>query len=174
MRRNLNIININYIYKTLTRLPFSLPPPTKMPVLSLPSLPGPICSDLNPTRTWIRTPRYPPRRLSIQLTATFNNNPCSSAGDFFRQLSVSSVVLIGLGLSSLWAFPPPASARIRPASPSSLAHAQETLGLFASPNLLHSIVLFLLASRSLRKGLVLSGNSVVSWMVVLYAALLVP
>ncbi|KAL0407924.1 UNVERIFIED_CONTAM: Spermidine/putrescine-binding periplasmic protein 1 [Sesamum radiatum] len=110
-----------------------------MPVLSLPSLPGPISSDPNPTRTWIRTPRYPPPRLSIKLTATLNNNPCSSAGDFLRQLSVSSVVLIGLGMSSLWAFPPPASARICPASPSSLAHAQETL---------------------------------VSWMVALYAALL--
>ncbi|KAK4401065.1 Spermidine/putrescine-binding periplasmic protein 1 [Sesamum angolense] len=101
-----------------------------MPVLSLPSIPGPICSNPNPTLTWIRTPRYPPRRLSIKLTATLNNSPCSSAGDFLRQLSVSSVVLIGLGLSSLWAFPPPASARICPASPSSLAHAQETLGEF--------------------------------------------
>ncbi|KAL0327665.1 UNVERIFIED_CONTAM: Spermidine/putrescine-binding periplasmic protein 1 [Sesamum angustifolium] len=119
-----------------------------MPVLSLPSIPGPICSNPNPTLTWIRTHRYPPRRLSIKLTATLNNSPCSSAGDFLRQLSVSSVVLIGLGLSSLWAFPPPALARICPASPSSLAHAQETLGLFASPNLLHSIVLFLVASRS--------------------------
>ncbi|KAL0372006.1 UNVERIFIED_CONTAM: Spermidine/putrescine-binding periplasmic protein 1 [Sesamum calycinum] len=98
-----------------------------MPVLSLPSLPGPICSNPNPARTWIQTPRCPPRRLSTKLTATLNNNPYSSAGDFLRQLSVSSVVLIGLGLSSLWAFPPPASARICPASPSSLAHAQETL-----------------------------------------------
>ncbi|KAK4422425.1 Spermidine/putrescine-binding periplasmic protein 1 [Sesamum alatum] len=98
-----------------------------MAVLSLPSLPGPTYSNPNPTRTWIRTPRYSPRHRSIKLTATLNNNPCSPAGDFLRQLSVSSVLLIGVGLSSLWAFSSPASARISPASPLSLAHAQETL-----------------------------------------------
>ncbi|KAL3819967.1 hypothetical protein ACJIZ3_005872 [Penstemon smallii] len=56
---------------------------------------------------------------SVKLSAT--NSP---AADFIRQLSVSSVVVLGLGLNSFWALTPTASARIPP--PSSV-HQQQTL-----------------------------------------------
>ncbi|KAK6129835.1 hypothetical protein DH2020_036421 [Rehmannia glutinosa] len=99
-----------------------------MQVLYFPSLPGLAYSNPNPTHHRVRTSRNRPPGLLIKLTATSNNNPCSPAGEFLRQLSVSSVLLVGLGLSSFWAFSSPAAARISPTSPSSLAYPQETLG----------------------------------------------
>ncbi|KAK6129866.1 hypothetical protein DH2020_036384 [Rehmannia glutinosa] len=99
-----------------------------MQVLYFPSLPGLAYSNPNPTHHRVRTSRNRPPGLLIKLTATSNNNPCSpAAGEFLRQLSVSSVLLVGLGLSSFWAFSSPAAARISPVSPSSSAYPQETL-----------------------------------------------
>ncbi|PIN14158.1 hypothetical protein CDL12_13215 [Handroanthus impetiginosus] len=103
-----------------------------MTVLSYPSLVGVPHSNpnRNPNRHRIRTSPNQLRELSIKPTATSNNNPCSPAGDFLRQLSVSSVLLMGLGLSSLWAFSASASACIPPASPSSEVRSEETLDYF--------------------------------------------
>ncbi|KAG8382011.1 hypothetical protein BUALT_Bualt05G0032100 [Buddleja alternifolia] len=84
-----------------------------MPALSIPSVPGFTYSNPNPNRTRYRihTSRSSPRELSIKLTATSNDNPCSpAAGDLLRRLSVSSVFLIGVGLSGLWVFSSRASA----------------------------------------------------------------
>ncbi|GFP96587.1 spermidine/putrescine-binding periplasmic protein 2 [Phtheirospermum japonicum] len=97
-----------------------------MQVLSLSSLHGHTYPNPNPTRTRARTHAIRAANLSIKLTATSSSNQCSPAGEFLRQLSVSSV-LLGVGLSSLWAFPYRAAARISPASPSTLVHPQETL-----------------------------------------------
>lgn len=108
-----------------------------MPVLSLPSLPGLTCTNPNPTRHRIRTYRSLPLNLSIKLTAALNNNRCSPAGDLLRQLSVSSVLLMGLGLSSVWVSQP-ALARISSASPSFSAHSEETLGIMVFG--LHAII----------------------------------
>ncbi|KAL8504370.1 hypothetical protein ACS0TY_022916 [Phlomoides rotata] len=82
-----------------------------MAVLSLPSLPGPTHSSPNPTRHSIRSSRP---YFTVKLTAASDNNRWSPAGDFLRQLSVSSVLLMGLGFSSVWGFSHPASARISP------------------------------------------------------------
>ncbi|KAL6530819.1 hypothetical protein OROGR_014679 [Orobanche gracilis] len=95
--------------------------------LSFSSLPGVTYLNPNTTRTWARRHPNCSPDLSVKLTAISNSNQWSPAGDFLRQLSLSSVLLIGLGLSSLWAFPYPAAARICPDSPSSLVHSQETL-----------------------------------------------
>ncbi|KAL6547663.1 hypothetical protein OROHE_009368 [Orobanche hederae] len=95
--------------------------------LSFPSPLGLTYPNPNRTRTRARSPRNRSPDLPIKLTAISNSNQRSLAGDFLRQLSVSSVLLMGLGLSRLWAFPSPAAARIPPASPSSLVYSQETL-----------------------------------------------
>lgn len=102
-------------------------PPLKMTVLSMYSLPGLTYPNPNLTRYRVRSVRDRPANPSVKLAAASSSNRCTSAGDFLRQLSVSSVFLIGVGLSSLWAFPHPALARISPASPST--SAQETLGM---------------------------------------------
>ncbi|EYU29139.1 hypothetical protein ABFS82_05G120300 [Erythranthe guttata] len=100
-----------------------------MPVLSFAALPVLTYSNPNPTRIRIRSygSNHQPADLSIRIAAVSNNNSCSPAADFLRRLSVSSVAIIGLGVSSLWAFPPPSSACISPASPPPLVHPQETL-----------------------------------------------
>ncbi|KAH6774322.1 putrescine-binding periplasmic protein-like protein [Perilla frutescens var. frutescens] len=91
-----------------------------MSVLSLPSRPG--LTYPNPTRDRVRSNLNRPQNLSIKLAGESSNNRCSPPGEFLRQLSVSSVFLVGVGLSSLWAFPYPALARVSPAF-----SAQETL-----------------------------------------------
>lgn len=127
-----------------------------MPVLSLPALPVLAYSNPNPARNRIRASRNSLPGLPIRLVAASNNNSWSPAGDFLRRLSVSSVMIIGLGVSSLWAFPPTASARISPASPSSLAHPQETLGNMYLLYLLWTIMIFCCVSR--RNSLQLVGR----------------
>ncbi|XP_057766808.1 uncharacterized protein LOC130987178 [Salvia miltiorrhiza] len=94
-----------------------------MPVLSLPCncKPGLTHPNPNPTRHRIRSNRCRPTNPSIKLAAASSSSP---AGEFLRQLSVSSVFLVGVGLSCFWAFPHPASARI---SNSPSFSAQETL-----------------------------------------------
>ncbi|KAL1569270.1 putrescine-binding periplasmic protein PotF [Salvia divinorum] len=94
-----------------------------MAVLLLPSLLGLSYPDPNPTRHRIRCNRYQPTNHWIKLAAASNGKGCSQAEDFLRKLSVSSVFLIGVGISSLWAFPHPASAQIPPSS----SAAQEIL-----------------------------------------------
>ncbi|CAA0821376.1 putrescine-binding periplasmic protein-related [Striga hermonthica] len=101
--------------------------PIKLQVFSSSSLPAPIHPDLNPGRFGIRTPLDRPPDLSIKLAATSNSKPCSPAGEFIRHLSLSSVLLVGLGLNSIWACPSAAAARILPASTSSSGHSQESL-----------------------------------------------
>ncbi|KAL3818381.1 hypothetical protein ACJIZ3_004286 [Penstemon smallii] len=69
---------------------------------------------------------YPNPTRSTKLIHT--SVKLSPAADFIRQLSVSSVVVLGLGLNSFWAFTPIASARIPP--PSSVhqhQHQHQTL-----------------------------------------------
>ncbi|KAL3619085.1 hypothetical protein CASFOL_036655 [Castilleja foliolosa] len=100
-----------------------------MQVLSSSSLLGLTYPNPNPTRNMARTNASRPENLSIKIAATSRSNPCSPAAEFTRQLTVSSILLLGVGLSSLWAFPSPAAARVSPASPSTLVHPQETIDL---------------------------------------------
>ncbi|KAG6399460.1 hypothetical protein SASPL_140941 [Salvia splendens] len=101
-----------------------------MVVLSLPSIPGLTYPDPNPTlRHRIRCNCNRPTNHSIKLPGASSGKGCSPGEDFLQHLSISSVFLIGVGISSLWAFPHSASARIPPSS--STAHeilAEDNMG----------------------------------------------
>ncbi|XP_051129619.1 uncharacterized protein LOC127250387 isoform X2 [Andrographis paniculata] len=81
------------------------------------------------TTTGKLAPLRPTPTLSLKFASSPNGNPCSPAAEFLRRLSVSTVLLMGAGIGSLWAFSPPALALISPASSSSsMAKPRENLG----------------------------------------------
>ncbi|KAL2547980.1 putrescine-binding periplasmic protein-related [Forsythia ovata] len=71
----------------------------------------------NPTRFTIHYSQKP----SIQLSLNW-----SPAGDILRQITISSVLFLGLSINGFWAFAPSASARMLPStSPSSVAQLHD-------------------------------------------------
>ncbi|XP_073055469.1 uncharacterized protein [Primulina eburnea] len=104
-----------------------------MSVVSLPCLPRLVnpnpnsrpftYPNWNPARIRIHRLGCPLKAFSPELSQDHRNVQASSPGDLLRQLSLSSVLLFGLGLSGLWAFSSPALARI---APPSIAQQQET------------------------------------------------